>query len=197
MNFLTPLFFLGAAAIAAPILVHLVRRTRAPRVEFPTLYFVRQVPQRTIRRRTLHNVLLLILRSLAILLIVIAFSRPFFRSGSSAKTTAGAGATIVLIDTSLSMRRDQLFAEAQRQAETAIDDARNDAQVALIAFDKRYSVINRFSTDKTRLRLGVRSLNAGWDGTDYEQALRGAEALLAELKIGGAKKIVMISDFQA
>ena len=59
MSFLTPLFFIGAAAIAAPILVHLVRRTRARRVEFPTLYFVRQVPQRTIRRRTLQNVLLL------------------------------------------------------------------------------------------------------------------------------------------
>jgi hypothetical protein len=93
MNFLAPLFFLGAAAIAAPILVHLVRRTRARRVEFPTLYFVRQVPQRTIRRRTLHNVLLLIIRCLAIVLIVIAFTRPFFSGGSSAKTTTGAGAT--------------------------------------------------------------------------------------------------------
>jgi hypothetical protein len=166
-------------------------------VEFPTLYFVRQVPQRTIRRRTLHNILLLIIRCLAILLIVIAFTRPFFSSGSSAKTKTGAGATVVLIDTSLSMRRDQFFAEAQRRAEAAIDDAHNDEQISVLGFDKRYSVINRFTTDKTHLRLSVRSLNAGWDGTDYEQALRGAESLLAELKTGGAKKIVMISDFQA
>ena len=197
MNFLAPLYFLGAAAIAAPILVHLVRRTRARRVEFPTLYFVRQVPQRTIRRRTLHNVLLLIIRCLAIVLIVIAFTRPFFSGGSSAKTTTGAGATVVLIDTSLSMKRDQLFPEAQRRAETVIDDARSDEQIALMGFDKRYAVINRFGTDKNRVRLGVRSLNVGWDGTDYEQALRGAESLLAELKTNGAKKIVMISDFQA
>ena len=197
MNFLAPLFFLGAAAIAAPILVHLVRRTRARRVEFPTLYFVRQVPQRTIRRRTLHNLLLLIIRALAILLIVIAFTRPFFSGGSSAKTTTGSGATVVLLDTSLSMRRDQLFNEAQRRAETVIDDARNDEQISLMGFDKRYAVVNRFSTDKSRLRLGIRSLNAGWDGTDYEQALRGADSLLAELKTTGAKKVVMISDFQA
>src|SRR6202008_2622098 len=108
MSFLPPLFFLGVAALAAPILVHLVRRTRARRVEFPTLYFVRQVPQRTIRRRTLHNLLLLIIRCLAILLIVIAFTRPFFSGGSSAKTTSGAGATVLLIDVSLSMKRDQL-----------------------------------------------------------------------------------------
>jgi len=49
-----------------------------------TKLFVRQVPQRTIRRRTLHNLLLLLLRCLAILLIVIAFTRPFFSGGSVA-----------------------------------------------------------------------------------------------------------------
>jgi hypothetical protein len=86
------------------------------------------------------------------------------------------------------MRRDQLFAEAQRRAEAAIDEASNNEQIALLSFDKRYTVINRFAADKTRLRFGVRSLNAGWDGTDYEQALRGAESLLSELKTAGTEK---------
>src|SRR6185503_19923415 len=192
-----PLFFLGVAALAAPILVHLVRRTRARRVQFPALVFVRQVPQRTIRRRTLHNLLLLLLRCLAILLIVIAFTRPFFSGGSAAKDNSAAGATVILVDNSLNMRREQLFAEAQQCAETAVDDARNDEQIALLSFDKRYTVINRFTSDKTRTRAAVRSLGAGWDGTDYEQALRGAESLLSEIETTGPKQIVMISDFQA
>jgi hypothetical protein len=198
MSFLTPLFFIGVAALAAPILVHLVRRTRARKVQFPALVFVRQVPQRTIRRRTLQNVLLLLLRCLALLLIVIAFTRPFFTTGSSAKsTTAAAGATVVLIDNSLSMRRENLFAEAQRRAEATIDEAKNDEQIAVLSFDKRYSVANRFTNDKNRLRTAVTSINAGWDGTDYEQALRGAESLLGEVETSGPKRIVMISDFQA
>src|ERR1051325_1078211 len=196
MSFLTPLFFLGVAALAAPILVHLVRRTRARRVQFPALVFVRQVPQRTIRRRTLQNVLLLLLRCLAILLIVIAFTRPFFSGGSAARDNSAAGATVILLDDSLSMRREQLFAEAQRRAEGAVDDARNDEQVALLSFDKRYTVLNRFTTDKNRVRFNVRSLAAGWEGTDYEQALRGAESLLGEVQTTGPKRIVMISDFQ-
>jgi hypothetical protein len=196
MSFLTPLFFLGVAALAAPILVHLVRRTRARRVQFPALVFVRQVPQRTIRRRTLHNLLLLLLRCLAILLIVIAFTRPFFSGGSAAKDNSAAGATVILIDNSLSLRREGMFAEAQRRAETALDDARNDEQVALVSFDKRYTVINRFLADKNRVRSGIQSLGAGWDGTDYEQALRGAESLLSEIETTGPKRIVMISDFQ-
>jgi len=197
MSFLTPLFFLGVAALAAPILVHLVRRTRARRVQFPALVFVRQVPQRTIRRRTLHNILLMLLRCLAILLIVIAFTRPFFSGGSAAKDNTAAGATVILIDNSLSMRREGLFAEAQRRAEKTVDDARNDEQIALVSFDKRYTVLNRFLTDKNRVRSGITSLAAGWDGTDYEQGLRGAESLLSEVETTGPKRIVMISDFQA
>ena len=198
MSFLTPLFFIGVAALAAPILVHLVRRTRARKVQFPALVFVRQVPQRTIRRRTLQNVLLMLLRCLALLLIVIAFTRPFFTGGSSAQATSTAGgATVILLDNSLSMRRENLFAEAQRRAEGAIDEARSDEQIAVLSFDKRYAVINRFTNDKNRLVTAVKTLSAGWDGTDYEQALRGAESLLGEIQTSGPKRIVMISDFQA
>jgi hypothetical protein len=197
MSFLTPLFFLGVAALAAPILVHLVRRTRARKVQFPALVFVRQVPQRTIRRRTLHNLLLLLLRCLAILLIVIAFTRPFFNSGSAARDNNAAGATVILIDNSLSMRREGLFAEAQQRAQAALDEARNDEQIALVSFDKRYTVVNRFIADKNRVRTGLETLSAGWDGTDYEQALRGAESLLSETDTTGPRRIVMISDFQA
>ena len=197
MSFLTPLFFLGVAALAAPVLVHLVRRTRARRVQFPALVFVRQVPQRTIRRRTLHNLLLLALRCLAILLIVIAFTRPFFSGGSAARDNTAAGATVILVDNSLSMRRENLFAEAKQRAESALDEARNDEQIALVSFDKRYTVINRFLIDKNRVRSGISSLGAGWDGTDYEQALRGAESLLSEVETTGPKRIVLISDFQA
>jgi uncharacterized membrane protein len=196
MWFLSPFFWLGIAAVAAPILVHLVRRTRARKIEFPALTFVRQVPQRTIRRRTLRNLLLLILRCLAILLIVIAFTRPFFTRRSAAKDSS-AGATVILVDSSLSMRREQMFAAAVQRAAAIIDEARNDERLALLTFGNRYEVVSRFTVDKARLRSTLRTLSAGWEGTDYEQALRGAESLLDELKTGGPKRVVMISDFQA
>src|SRR4030095_108651 len=143
MGFLSPLFWLGITALAAPILVHLVRRTRARRVEFPALVFVRQVPQRTIRRRTLQNLLLLLLRCLAILLIVLAFTRPFFSGSGGARESLSSSANVILIDNSLSMRREQLFAEARRRAESTIDNARAGDQLALMSFGKPYEVISR------------------------------------------------------
>ena len=92
---------------------------------------------------------------------------------------------MILIDASLSMRREQMFAAALQRAESIIDEARNDERLALMTFGNRYEVINRFTADKTKLRSALKSLNAGWEGTDYEQALRGAESLFSELKTGG------------
>ena len=197
MWFLSPLFWLGVTAVAAPLLVHLVRRTRARKIEFPALTFVRQVPQRTIRRRTFRNLLLLILRCLAILLIVIAFTRPFFSRRSAAKDNIAAGATVVLIDSSLSMRREQMFPNALQRAGSIIDEAANGERLAALTFGNRYDVISRFTNDKSRLRSLLKGLSASWEGTDYEQALRGAESLLSELKAEGRKRVVLISDFQA
>src|SRR3954468_23701736 len=151
MWFLSPLFWLGIAAIGAPIVVHLVRRTRARKIEFPALTFVRQIPQRTIRRRTFRNLLLLILRCLAILLIVIAFTRPFFSRRSAARDNGAAGATVILIDSSLSMRREQMFATALQRAAAVMAEARSDERVALMTFGNRYEVISRFSSGKAQL----------------------------------------------
>jgi hypothetical protein len=197
MSFLNPFFLLGLAAVAAPVLVHLVRRTRARRVEFPALYFVRQIPQRTIRRRTLHNLLLLILRCLAVLLVVFAFTRPFFSGAGAAKETEETRASVVLIDSSLSMRQGEHFAEAKRRAEAIIGEAQADERVAVVAFGERYETIGPFTADKTAALAALAGINVGYEGTDYEQALRGAEALFGGAKTAGLKRVFLVSDFQA
>jgi hypothetical protein len=197
MSFLNPFFLLGLAALAAPVLVHLVRRTRARRVEFPALYFVRQVPQRTIRRRTLRDLLLLALRCLALLLVVFAFTRPYFTTAGKAAETEGSRSTVILLDASLSMRRAGLFEEAKRRAEALLGEAAADERVALLSFGEGYEVVSPFTADKNALRAALGGLNAGYEATDYEQALRGAEALFRESKAGGARRVLLLSDFQA
>jgi len=74
MAFLNPIFLLGAIAAGVPVLVHLVRRTRAPRIQFPSLMFLRKIEQKTIRRRKLRNLLLLLVRCAALLLLALAFA---------------------------------------------------------------------------------------------------------------------------
>ena len=72
MGFLNPLFFLGALAVAVPILLHLIKRENAKKMEFPSLMFLRRIRKRTIRYQRLRHLLLLLLRVLAFLLIILA-----------------------------------------------------------------------------------------------------------------------------
>src|SRR5437870_10873685 len=98
MAFLNPIFLLGAIAAGLPLLVHLVRRTRAPRIQFPSLMFLRKIEQKTIRRRKLRNLLLLLLRCAALLLLAFAFSRPFFTGSSPVSASGDHVSTVILVE---------------------------------------------------------------------------------------------------
>ena len=70
MSFLAPLFFVGLAAIAVPIFVHLIQRERKDIVEFPSLMFIRRIPYQSVERRRIHNWPLLLLRLAAMALVI-------------------------------------------------------------------------------------------------------------------------------
>ncbi len=196
MSFLSPLFLLGLAAVAVPIIVHLVRRTRAKKVEFPSLMFVRQIPQRTIRRRRLINWLLLALRCLALLCLVLAFARPFFTSSSAAESLTRSQAKIILLDNSLSMRYGKRFENALTQARTIVNDAGTNDQLALVIFGNGYEIVSRFTNEKSKINSLLNQVKPGLSSTAYSQALRGAEELMKETTVAG-KQIFLITDFQA
>ena len=59
MSFLTPLYILGLAAVAAPIVFHLIRRSPKGDVPFSSLMFLSPTPPRLTRRSRLDNWLLL------------------------------------------------------------------------------------------------------------------------------------------
>src|SRR3982750_2714003 len=104
MAFLTPLFFVGLGAIAVPVLVHLIQREKKRVIEFPSLMFVRRIPNQSVRRRRIRHWALLLLRAAAIALIVAAFARPFMRQGAvAAAVGGGAREVVVLLDNSASM----------------------------------------------------------------------------------------------
>ena len=195
MSFLNPLFLLGLAAVAVPVIVHLVRRTRAPRIEFPSLMFVRRIPQRTIRRRRMQNWLLFALRCLAFMLLVFAFVRPYFGAGQ-ADANRGQRANVILFDNSFSLRYGNRFEQAKRRARALIDETRGNEPTALVTFGQGYEAQSRFTTDTGRLKAALDSVKPGSDATDYVQALRGAEGMFKETAAAD-KRIVLISDFQA
>src|SRR5580700_7837406 len=136
MSFLTPLYVLGLAAVVAPILFHLIRRTPKGEVPFSSLMFLAPTPPRLTRRSRLDNILLLLLRASALALLALAFARPFLREPVSLNFgDVERRRVLVLVDTSASLRRSDLWPRAKALAEAAVADARPGDQLAVFAFD--------------------------------------------------------------
>src|ERR1700754_1962045 len=117
MSFLAPLFFVGLAAIAIPVLVHLIQRERKRVIEFPSLMFIQKIPYQSVRRRRIRHWFLLLMRAVAILLFVAAFARPLFPQGAAAIAAAGGNRELViLLDQSASMGYGDHFERAREAA---------------------------------------------------------------------------------
>ncbi len=193
MSFLSPWFLLGALSLIVPVLVHLMRREPSARIPFASLLFLRHLPQPVHRRRRLRYWLLFALRSLLLLLLVLAFARPSWRSqGGEGRPGA---AVVLLLDCSFSMRPGARFARAQEKALEILAQAPEGARVGAIGFSTTVRVLSPLSRDRANVRAALRDLRPTWRATDYAQGLRAARSLLQDAP-EGEKTIYLISDFQ-
>src|SRR5262245_47827845 len=195
MAFLNPIFLLGAVAAAVPVLVHLVRQTRAPRVPFPSLMFLRKIEQKTIRRRKLRNLLLLMMRCAALLLLALAFTRPYLTGSTPVSASSERTSTVILVDGSYSMHYGEVFNRARQSARNMINDAASNEQLAVVLFSKSYQVLMPLKADRAEATAAVSQMQAGLDSTDYLQAIQAADAILKDAG-RGPRRIYLISDFQ-
>ena len=81
MGFMNPWMLTGLAALAIPVMIHLVQREDRSGQKFPSLMFIRRIPFETKRRRNIRDRLLLLFRCLALAAIAIGFAAPFFDTG--------------------------------------------------------------------------------------------------------------------
>jgi len=103
ITFAAPAMLWGALAAAGPILIHLALRARSQRVALPTVQFVIKTQQQTESWRRIKHLLLLLLRTLAILLLVAALARPTLRTAAFSTMTRGPVEAVFCLDDSASM----------------------------------------------------------------------------------------------
>jgi hypothetical protein len=118
MIFLNPLFLVGLGAAAIPVIIHLLNLRKVRTIEFSTLSFLKELQRTHIRRMKLRQLFLLILRTLLIIFIVLAFSRPAIRTaGGIIPTARDANTTVaILLDNSPSMEVYNEHGNVFRQA---------------------------------------------------------------------------------
>jgi hypothetical protein len=99
MSFLAPLFLALGAAAGVPLLLHLMRRNIATRVDFPAARYLLRAEAEHSRSLRLRNLLLMLLRVLLILVLALAAARPFL---PGLGVGHGPTAVAVVLDNSLS-----------------------------------------------------------------------------------------------
>ncbi|HEY7118953.1 MAG TPA: BatA domain-containing protein [Tepidisphaeraceae bacterium] len=211
MGLLAPLYIAGVLAVGLPILFHLIRRTPHSRQAFSSLMFLSQSPPRLTRRSRLTNILLLILRAAALTILALAFARPFFSRGAETSHNPARGHRVaILIDTSASMRRGDLWQQANKQVEEALREVSPTDEVALYAFDDHTRPAMTFkewtelepSRRAAVLRAHLADLKPTWAGTKLGDALAAVADSLAETEAGQhgddrmLRQLVLVSDLQ-
>ncbi len=195
MTFLAPLFLGALLAVAIPIAVHLVQRDRQRVVAFPSLMFLRKIPTQAVRRRALRHWPLLAIRTLAFILLALAFARPFAGGASGATTGGGDRDVVILLDRSLSMGYGDRWTRAQSEARRIVGALAPGDRGTLALFDTEVEFGPRSASDRGALGLAIDRAVPGARATRIGAAIRAAAGQLETSDLP-RREIVLISDFQ-
>jgi hypothetical protein len=203
MTFLNPLVLFGLLAAAIPILLHLLNLRKLRTIEFSTLAFLKELQKTKIRRLKLRQLLLLILRTLLMILIVLAFARPTLRGtlvgslGSHAKSSG-----VFVIDDSYSMtvsdEQGELLRQAKQAAQNTLKLFKDGDEVFLIKLSSIGGTTpanEKAERDFALLKQEIEEIKPTAVRGSVEDGLRIASKSLAGTQ-NFNKEVFVFSDFQ-
>jgi hypothetical protein len=189
LSFLSPIFLAGAALAAVPIVLHLLKREPEARVKFAAVRMLKRAPVEYTEKRHLRELLLLALRVTALVLLALAFARPFFASGEA---LVSSGVTVVALDTSYSVSSPDRFEHARQLARDAIKRAPDADLVGVVTFDDDATIVAKPGSDRVLAVSAIDRAVAGFGATRYRAALSAAAQAFA----GRKGTIVVVTDLQ-
>ncbi len=196
-SFLNGAILAAAATALIPLLIHLFSKRKMKVVEFSSLRYLQSMQKRQVRRIKIRQIFLLALRTMILLLAVMAFARPVTQSGYLG-SHAGVSALIVL-DVSSSMSQQTkdgpLFDAARREALEIIKNFGESDEVALMTFGAADNTIIGFGSP---LRVGEALSEI--EATDGSGSLSSATASALELFNSASnfnRELYLITDLQA
>jgi hypothetical protein len=203
MTFLNPYVLFGLIAASFPVLFHLFAQKRARRVEFSSIRFLQKLEKSSMRKVKLRQILLLILRTLLIICLVMAFSRPALHgySGGFFGTSHANTTVVLLIDNSASMSRRNTNGTYFKQAtDVALEivNAVNDGDEVIVAplasleRGKEYPPLHTLGD----IHKAISNLHIADAPAHIEDGLRVASSAFAK-SLNVNKEIYLISDAQA
>jgi hypothetical protein len=177
VTFVWPMVTAAAGAAAAPVLIHLILRTRPRRVVFPALQFVRRTRQASIKMLRLKHLLLLAARMAAIVLIALLIARAQVPTWRSVPRSASRTAAVIVMDDSGSMQyvegeRSRL-ARARAAAQELIRQVPSGSRLAVMTTSGRGPAA-AFASDRKLVLRELGEVRGGCGGRAVWSALAKA-----------------------
>lgn len=202
MGLVQTAFLAGLAAVAIPVIVHLIFHWQTRHVELGTVRFLADIIRENTRRKRLKRWLLLLLRTAGIALLVLAFARPYLL----ARQESGRGAMMaILIDRSGSMgltsNGSRLVDQAVERAREIVRHASDHADIEVALFDHRVVPLPSAQSDESEDRSVLEDLleftpDARLEsGTSYGAALSWARDLCLKAPEHN-RDVYLLSDLQ-
>ena len=201
MNFLSGIFLTALVAAGGPLIIHLLNRRRRRTIHWGPMDFLMEVIKRSRRILHLRDIFLLMLRTLVVVLFVLAMSRPYWSLGDDASGSTQPMHAVIVIDNSLSMGYTELdktlLAIAQAKAGEFIGVLPSGSEISIIPLCS-YSTWNTrdvYTTPEDAIeavnRIEVVDRSAPI-ATGFAQAQKACE-LASDIR---TKRVVFIGDVQ-
>ncbi|MFP4289193.1 MAG: BatA domain-containing protein [Bacteroidales bacterium] len=197
MSFLYPWFLLALSAISIPIIIHLFRFRKFKKVYFSNINFLQHVTSETKKQSQLKHLLVLMMRILAIVFLVLAFSRPYLPSEESFANNYGNRVSLY-IDNSFSMESTSSYG-------TMLDHAKQNASEIVRSFEPtdRFQLLTNDFEGKHQRYVSQDEFMQMLNEVDFsprvktlEQINQRQEELIREENPDQSALIFMLSDFQ-
>lgn len=193
--FLHPGLLIALAAFTLPWIIEWLFRRRKRQVELPTIRFLLNLKENKKVRR--QDLILLLLRSLAIALLVLAVARPLLKQswvGGQRDRQI-----MIVIDATASMQQQvdvtTAFGLAQKKAAGVVRALPAGSKVSIIALTDRPEVVVENESDLLTAAARIESLRPTVGAAPVSLAIRSVKELLAKHAIDQTE-LYIFSDFQ-
>lgn len=196
-SYLLPLLLLAVV----PLLLHLFARTKPPQYEFSSVEFLRKIVRKTMRLRKPQDILLLILRTLAVLALIGMFLKPLWFSQNKLPGLFEKKNLVLIIDASASMAwvegSQTRFASACAEASEILSglSSRDRANVIWLKAEPEAVFPDELASNIGYLKDRVRRAKVSYERGARDKAFQIATKLLADAN-DGKREICVVSDFQ-
>ena len=201
MTFLAPLLAGLTALGLVPIIIWLLNKNRFKVVQWPALEFLLKTLQKSSKKLQLRELILLILRTLAVILMALALARPSVASGGfELLGLRGGVSAVIILDRSLSMAaRDgagsRLDAAKQRAQELVAKLPRGSSAALVLLSDVAAAELAEPSQDLAYVAQAIEATPQGDGGTSLIAGIGRAVEILRDAS--GRREIHIVSDMQA